>query len=301
MNKTRVLITGASGFIGSPLVKKLLDNNFEVLAISRNKPEDNYSNRDVWYEADINKLDSYKTCIEEFQPQVVIHLAWQDIPNYSFEISLLNLKNTLEFLSFVSDIASCKKILISGSCWEFNKRQGECIESLIGEPKDHFTWAKHSIRTWLEIVCKQKQITLAWIRIFYVYGPRQRRGSLIPTLINHLSQKELPPIKTPNDACDFIYIDDVVDGFYQATNKNIHSGNFNLGSGFSIKVLEVSRHIENLLYGKEVITQKIKEQSTGIESSMNFWAGINKTKETLNWKPMITIEDGIKNCISYDE
>ena len=88
----RVVITGASGFIGRPLSLKLADLGYEVLAISRVVPTWSEKSKIFWLEADLSSPLSYQKKIKSFRPEVVIHLAWQDIPDFSFEKSVIQLK-----------------------------------------------------------------------------------------------------------------------------------------------------------------------------------------------------------------
>ncbi|MCW8899146.1 MAG: NAD-dependent epimerase/dehydratase family protein [Gammaproteobacteria bacterium] len=299
MDKIKVLITGVSGFIGIPLAEKLLTQKCEILALSRTTPTIKSNDSIVWLEADLSSPNSYREQIESFSPDVVIHLAWQDIPDFSFQTSIKNLNQSLEFLSFVSGLKSCKKILVSGSCWEFNIKKGECLETDVSIPKDHFTWAKHSIRTWLEMICKQNEISLGWFRIFYVYGPRQRAASLIPTVLNDVKNGKIPQIKTPKNANDYIFVDDVIDAFAIATNNNFSSGIYNLGSGKSTSVLDICRCAERIVRGSDTLTLQLENESKLNIADIDFWAGNNITKEALNWMPETTLEDGIRKTWNY--
>jgi len=295
MTKLKVLITGVSGFIGLPLVERLANQGCEVLALSRTKPSFNAGNSVSWLEADLTDFQSYRFEIELFSPEIVIHLAWQDIPDFSLNKSINNLNASLEFLAFVVSLDSCKKILVSGSCWEYNRSQGECGETDIVAPKDHFTWAKNSIRTWLEVVAQEKNIIIGWLRIFYVYGPGQRSDALIPTILNEFKIGNLPNIKTPTNANDYIFLDDVVEAFALATTRPIPSGVYNLGSGVSTSVLEICRTAEWIVLGSENLTQKLEIDAGQNTNNINFWASIEGTKKILNWQPITTINSGIKN------
>ena len=83
----RVLITGASGFIGSEIVKQLLSREHQILALSRT-PEAGTCKVGVhWVKSDLADPFSYQSEVESFQPDVLIHLGWQDIPDFSFEKS----------------------------------------------------------------------------------------------------------------------------------------------------------------------------------------------------------------------
>jgi nucleoside-diphosphate-sugar epimerase len=201
----------------------------------------------------------------------------------------------LEFLAFVLEIESCNKILISGSCLEYNKAQGECKESDVCSPKDHFTWAKNSIYSWLSMRCAQKEVVLGWFRIFYVYGPGQRPGSLVPTILSSLRNNELPCLRTPRNANDYIFIDDVIDAFYAAIiSKKISSGVYNLGSGISTTALDICRYAEQIILGTDLHTQQLEREAKNSTADINFWAGVDAAKKKLDWSPKIALESGIK-------
>ena len=131
----------------------------------------------------------------------------------------------------VSSISSCKKILISGTCWEYGKSFGECRTSDLVNPQNYFSLSKNTLRLWSEIISQQKSISFGWFRLFYVYGPGQRDESLIPSILKSLQMGTTPEIKTPTNRNDYIYVDDVVDIFTNATEHNFESGIFNVGNG----------------------------------------------------------------------
>jgi len=289
----RIVITGASGFIGKPLSGNLSGLGHDVLAIARKIPINSNSTSISWLEADLSAPSTYKNSIKAFCPEVVIHLAWQDIPDFSLEKSQLNLHQSKDFLSFIFSIKSCKKLLIPGTCWEYSNPQGECLETDQALPYNEFTRAKHSLRLWAEVLCKEESISLAWFRVFYVYGPGQRSESLIPTILTHLKKGRLPNISTPQNSNDFIFIDDIVNAFIIATNSKFVSGIYNLGSGMSTSVLDVCRYAEEIVLNSSALTNKLAAESQTKSIKLNYWAGIAVTKESFNWLPKINLLDGI--------
>ena len=294
----RVLITGASGFIGFPLSNKLSELGFKVLAIGRSIPVNSHKSIS-WIKSDLNSVETYKDEITAFKPEVLIHLAWQDIPDFSFEKSFFNLNQSIKFISFITEIKSCRKIIISGSCWEYGKDQGECKDSDKSIPTNYFTLAKHSLRLWTEMIAIEKSITLGWFRLFYVYGPGQRSESLIPTLFQYLRNEKLPEIKTPHNANDFIYIDDVIEAFKIATYTSFESGIFNLGSGSAISALDVCKHVEKIVLNSSSLSKKIEKSSKSKISETNFWADISSCREQLKWSPRISIVEGIRKSWNH--
>ena len=290
----KIVVTGASGFIGKPIVNKLLMMGCEVLAIGREIPAQQKLDSLHWLKANFSSPETYQTEINAFKPEVLIHLAWQDIPDYSLEKSILNLNQSLSFISFIAEIKSCKKILISGSCWEYGKMYGECLNTDIVNPMNFFAISKHSLHLWTEIIAKQKSIKLGWFRLFFVYGPGQRSGSLIPSILNNLKKGQLPNIRTPINANDFVYVDDVADAFSKAVSANFPSGIYNLGSGRSTTVLEVCRIAEQIVLGAESLTAQLESKTESSQSEVDFWADIKHSKEIMDWQPTTSLKEGIQ-------
>ena len=290
----KVLITGASGFLGRPIAKNLSKLGLEVLAISRSIPSNSNMGQINWLQADLSSKNSYQTKVNQFAPEIVIHLAWQDIPDFSIKKSKLNLDQSLDFIHFISSLKSCKKILFSGSCLEYDDAKGECIENkIIKSSKNHFTLAKNTLRKKAEIICKSKSISFAWFRIFYVYGPGQRSESLLPSILNKLKEAILPEITSPFNSNDYIYIDDVVNAFVKATLNELPSGIFNLGSGFSTSAIQVCRYAEKIVLNSSFLSDELEEKNNHKLSDVNFWASIIITKKQLEWAPKTSLIDGI--------
>jgi nucleoside-diphosphate-sugar epimerase len=289
----RILVTGASGFIGLPVVHDLQQQGHKVLAMSRNKTEETTSSVS-WLKADFSLPENYESAVQTFAPEVVIHLAWQGIPEFSFDQCRNNLNHSLNLLSFIIGLGSCKKILVSGSCFELNRLKGECPETERGTPKDNFTWAKHTLHSWLEIACAKKEIALGWLRIFYVFGPRQRPASLIPSILIHIQNGELPELRTPKNANDFVFVDDVARAFSNAVSKHFTSGIYHIGSGFSIPVLEICRQAEEILLGSDSLTCELEEKTQDSECDVDFWADCSNAKKFLDWVPTMNLKDGIE-------
>lgn len=294
----RVLITGATGFVGRHVVKALQNHGHKLALFVRNVDGAlNLKNLDtVIIQGDLGDLDAAKNSLRKFEPEVCIHLAWGGIPDFSAKKSKSNLDNSINFLNFIVKETDCRKVVISGSCFEYGKTKGACKESDNVQTTSFFAWAKQSIYNYASLLCEQSAIDLIWFRIFYVYGPGQRAGSLIPAIIYKFSKAECPDIMSPHNKNDFVYIDDVAKAFQIAATNKIPSGIYNLGSGISISVYEVCKTAELLITGQAFMSEQLI--NTNKEHKVtDFWADISKTSQTLDWTVNTPLEEGIKNYI----
>jgi nucleoside-diphosphate-sugar epimerase len=295
----KILVTGGNGFIGESVLKSLIENIdlVEILNLTRSFKKSK-SLQIENYECDLSNPDTYLNKVKEFEPAVVIHLAWEGIPDFSLEMCTKNILSSISFIEIVSNLYSCKKIIVTGSCFEYNNKFGICNELDALTPKDYFTFAKKTVLSYLELECNKKNITYNWARLFYVYGPNQRKESLIPTLIETLKSNKSPDLRTPKNANDFIHVSDVADGIMKMTSNNIESGIYNLGSGISTSVTEISKIVELALSGKDLLTNELIEKTIKSEKTVDFKADIQKSVKMLNWTTKISLSEGINSVIN---
>ena len=177
----KIFITGGTGFMGKNIVKRLAIGN-NLLLLTRNK-NDKFlqkikNNKKIQIiTGDLKNIKKHKNTIMKFRPEVVIHLAWENIPDFSPEQSLKNLIYGVNLLNTL--IASkCRHILTVGSCWEYGKnKSGRLTEKLAAEPYNSFTATKTALLNMGKELAIKNKIKFTWARLFYVYGPGQRKES----------------------------------------------------------------------------------------------------------------------------
>lgn len=294
----KILITGATGFIGRHIVHLLHSQEHKLaLVVLDTEIDSNLENHNTQLiKGDLTNLDSVKSSIRRFNPEVCIHLAWDGIPDFSQQKSRLNLNLSIDALDFILDNTDCNKVIVAGSCWEYGKKYGACKESDAVIIKTYFTWAKHSLNEYLTVKCAEKGVTLIWFRLFYVYGPGQREGSLIPMLVKSISESKTPSIKSPMNRNDFLFVTDVAKAFHTAAIKTIPSGIYNLGSGTSTGVYEVCKITEQLITGQNLMSLRLRNVNSENEVT-DFWADVSKTSRILGWMANTSPEDGISKYI----
>jgi nucleoside-diphosphate-sugar epimerase len=146
LSNSHLFLTGGTGFIGHPVLKKLIALGHEVLLLGR-KPSIINDLKIKEIKLDLNNFTEERNKILDFKPEAILHLAWQDIPDYSEKISKLNFNNSFNFLNFLIENTECKKIIVPGSCWEYDDGNihGQCSEDNIIKPQKPFSIYKKKL------------------------------------------------------------------------------------------------------------------------------------------------------------
>ena len=295
----KILITGGSGFIGKHLIAKLKQENCEMMIISRTNYKSQID-KQTWLKTNIKDIKLNIKKIVQFNPDICIHLAWKDIPDFRIATCIENLTSSISFLSEIINNTKCKKFILGGSCLEYGNFLGERTEEQIIKNINYFTWAKNSLREWIEVEAIKNNLEYVWLRMFYVYGENQRSNSLIPSLISKIKKKEVINIRTPFDANDFIHVKDVANAIYLSAVKKIDNGVYNLSSGYSIKNIDILKTIEKKINNSsdiynDLLSRKIFEDPNRVD----FWGNCQKLTNKINWKPKRNIYKQIEYLCEF--
>lgn len=184
----KVLVTGATGFIGRHVIAELLKiDNIQIIATASNKERliDYFSDKNVkiipfnYYEQKVEGLDLYNFFSS---PDKLIHLAWKGLPNYGEPFHLT--ENLTKEFNFITELvkSGLKDITITGTCFEYGMQEGELNEEMPAFPSNYYALAKDTLRKMLEIFQINVSFKFKWIRLFYMYGKGQSSKSLIAQL-----------------------------------------------------------------------------------------------------------------------
>lgn len=281
-----IVITGSSGFIGQKLIKFLSSyKKYKLLCITRSKSKRLNKKNIRYIECNLDKINNYKKKIINFNPDILIHLAWDKIPNFNRINSKKNQKISKNLINFFALNTRIKNIIVSGSCFEIK---------VPNKKYSYFVRAKKNILRFLKNKAKKNNFNYYWLKFFYVYGPGQRSGSIIPYLLSSIKNNLKAEIKEPNKRHDFIYIDDVCASIISACKNNQKSHILEIGTGKITNIKKIIKIIEKIT-GKKI---KKKKYSSNIKNPI-LKAKINKTQEKIGWSPKISIENGIKKTLRF--
>ena len=224
----------------------------------------------------------------EFEPDALAHLAWEGIPDFGRERCLKNQSDQESFFGSILMMPTLRRVVVAGTCREYGDLIGRSPGTVEVAPGDEFGRAKDALHRMLRLACGESQVDLTWFRIFYVYGPGQRRESLIPSLLHQLGSGQVPRIKNPDDAHDFVYVGDVATAFRLAVESTGGPEVADLGSGDLHQVQEV---LEATTVGSDLTSQQAEERSRAPVGGI--WANLDAAQDGLGWQPTTSLVEGI--------
>jgi UDP-glucose 4-epimerase len=293
-----IFVTGGTGFIGHHVVTRLVEDGHTVLLLCPEEecvPSTLTSQSIQIIRGNLRDMDPWKNDIENFNPHATVHMAWEGIPNYDYKTSTMNLLYGLKLITMLAE-KGCKKILATGSCWEYGQKTGKLTEEAPAKPTNAFTAAKYSLYLLGKEIAKENNMELVWTRLFYVYGPGQKSHSLIPHIVDSIYYGKKLDIKTPRNKNDFVYVEDVANAISLLLSKKTKWDLYNIGSGYSTEIVDIINDVyEQLGYKKRFHLSD--RTASSADFPIDFWADITRIYSDVGWVPQCGISKGIKKTV----
>lgn len=241
-----VLLTGATGFIGSYVLPRLISSNYDVYAVS-GKTVLPAGVKKV--KLDLSDRKETHAVLKEIRPEICLNLAWPALQGY---------QTSPESLLFTKACANLTKAFIenggrffigTGTCVEYSFKNMPLKETDSLEPLSDYAAAKNEIRLFTEKMCAQSGISFAWGRIFYAYGKNESPRRLLPSIVAGLRNNTPVTIKTSHLIKDYLYAKDIAGAFLKILDSGFQ-GTVNICSSRPVSVGEFARTVARKM-GKE--------------------------------------------------
>jgi nucleoside-diphosphate-sugar epimerase len=278
----KVLVTGATGFVGRHLVAALLTRGCEVRAVARNALTAQgmpWINDVEFVAADIHAADLDVGALTA-GIDALAHLAWPGLPNYRalfhFEH---NLMADYRFIKGAVE-AGIKQVLVTGTCLEYGMQSGPLSETTEPRPSNPYGLAKHTLHLFLQNLQQQRPFTLQWARLFYLHGEGQNPNSLLAALDLAIDAGEASfNMSAGEQLRDFLPIENAA-GYLAAILQKTHfNGVINCASGQAVSV-------------RSLVEQRLRERGATIQLNLGhypypsheplaFWAVTERLQQLL--------------------
>lgn len=299
----RAVITGGSGPIGLALIRKLLQENVEILLFQRkNSDRSKYLPKDdricIKY-CSLEELKNYNPKKQENGYDVFFHLGWTNTKKDSrdnFEKQQENISYSLEAVRVAQQLG-CHTFVGAGSQAEYGRTSSILTEETICKPETAYGVMKHAACYATRSLCDRYGIRHIWPRILSAYGIYDNEQSmLISNILRALRNQDLEFTKG-EQIWDFIYLDDVANALYLMALNGVNHAIYPVASGNAKPLKE---YIYVLCKKLDIIgLGNIKIIPYGQGQVMHLEADISKLKEDTGWSPKVSFEDGIEQVIQF--
>jgi nucleoside-diphosphate-sugar epimerase len=291
----KILLTGATGFIGANFLRQALARGHQVAALAtpgKNTTLDLPNGENlIWLRGTLGETPWRE--IAAFSPEVCVHSAWITTPGVYLEspLNLQFLKDSLNFLKQARE-AGASQIIALGTCIEYQIGREILSEDRTPiAPATLYARCKNDLRMALEAAAADK-FALAWARVFYPYGPGEHPSRLCGSIIQKLSRDEKIVLKAPDSTKDYIYIDDLGAALLAVAEKK-YSGAINLGTGVGITVREIARTLARLM-GKPDLVSEMNPPET---DPLGYVVADASRLLGLGWRPKFSLERGLEMLV----
>ena len=300
----RCLVTGATGFVGSWLVRRLVGEGYPTAVLVR-------ASSDMWriepwlssltrITADLSSLADAADAVNEFSPEVVYHLAWTGGNSRRFNDDpaqvYANVPGSLERMRVAA--ASGAKVFVNlGSCVEYGAYPIPVRETDPVRPTNLYGAAKHAVEELGLRLALPMGLRFISVRLFWAYGPGDDDARLLPSLIGRLLRGERQPMTLGDQIWDYLYIEDAIDALLKLAKGPVTQGVFNLGSGQPHTLRSVVELVAT--YAGNSTLLGFGDLPYASDQIMHLQADINCLKAATGWQPQFSLDQGLAETVRW--
>lgn len=294
----KVLITGATGFIGRWVGQSLEKRGFEVHGVTSKSLVEAGRCMPHLHRVNIHDSQDLDAIVARVRPTHLLHLAWVTTPgvywttpeNYDWVGASLNLMRA-------AARHGCRRVVMAGSCAEYEWSGGLCSEDKTPlRPATIYGTCKHALAQMLDAFGRHDQVSTAWGRIFFLFGPHEHPQRLVPSVVRAILEGRPAECTHGNQVRDFLYSADVADAF-AALLDSPAEGPVNIGSGEPIRLRDLVTCIAENMGRADLV--RLGACPAPPDEPLKLIPDITRLREEVGWTPSETLNSGLEKTISW--
>ncbi len=299
----RILVTGATGFLGSSLVRQLVGDGHDVAALVRPTSRrmwrlDPVRDRIRCIEGDLAAIPS--SAIRSFAPEGVAHLAWSGVSNLDRNDpkQVHNICQAKDLLTIAAD-SGCSAFVGLGSQAEYGPCSGAVAPDAPTNPTTLYGDCKLATGRILARIAETgtHKPRFAWLRLFSSYGPGDEIYWMISGLILKLLRQEVPPLTPGEQRWDYVHVDDAARAVAAVLVSPGAAGVFNLGSGSAPSLRHTIETVRDLIDPR--LPLGFGEVAYRPDQVMHLEADISRLTALTGWVPRVALSDGLRQTVEW--
>lgn len=302
-HRKRVMVTGAAGFVGAALVRRLLADGASVTALVR--PQGRHARLEglkgdlTFFPSDLSVLRTEDLLKADLRPEIIFHLGAYGVGPGQNDPDLMTATNTRatgQMLEYAR-LAGVGRFVHCGSCFEYAPGRALKEDASLA-PVSLYGQSKKAAGELVRDYWQRHKLPVVTLRLFTVYGPGEDSQRLVSSVINAVLKGSPLPLTGGVQTRDFIFVDDVIRAFDAAARaENILGEVFNVATGVETPVKDAVETIIRLM-GSD-----LKPDFGALPYRPNeYWhlsGDISKSHKYLQWWPKVSLEEGLKRTIAW--
>jgi nucleoside-diphosphate-sugar epimerase len=295
----RALVTGAAGFVGSRVTRALAGGELDVHAVVRSHPGPRLECVDgIRLErCDLADPGAVAELVARVEPEVCIHCAWIATPGaYLTSPENATHERIAQHLALTLVEHGCARIVGVGTCFEYAPSGGQLHETSPLGPTTPYARAKLAALEYMQNACDGSETTLAWARLFYLYGPGEDPRRLVPSVVLSLLAGR-PARTTPGGQLrDFLHVDDAAAALVAVARSDV-TGPVNVGAGRAVTVRELVETLGRITARSDLVELGALPYASG--DRMVVIADTRRLADACGWAPVLSLAEGLRGTAEW--
>jgi len=294
---SRVLVTGARGFVGAPATEALAAAGHEVHAVGSGPPPSGRPGV-TWHRTDLLDPAAVSQLLGDIAPAKLLHLAWYTEHGRFWRApeNLAWVEATLHLLRAFQAAGGTRAVL-AGTCAEYDWTVSPLSErSTPLAPATLYGSAKHATRLVAEAWAREVGLELAWGRIFFLYGPGEAPDRLLPSVARALLAGHEAPTTAGEQVRDFLHVDDVAGAFVALLGSDV-TGAVNIASGDGVAVREFVELVAEATGRPDLL--RVGAIPMRADDPPHLVADVRRLHEEVGFTPLLSLREGVEAAVDW--